>query len=160
LVGTNLGGASMANQANITAWELDRIYHEAVLKMIEIRDNVVKVNRTDYQSVLGDFINKNMGNILVLKDGKVTMEPRGQIVGRIVSEEGLLQVSKTEFKKFLAERKIGSREFEFDMRDKKILVDDKKGRLTTGWKSAISTDPAYLYWFKTEMPNDLFNESE
>ena len=160
LVGTNLGGASMANQANITAWELDRIYHEAVLKMIEIRDNVVKVNRTDYQSVLGDFINKNMGNILVLKDGKVTMEPRGQIVGRIVSEEGLLQVSKTEFKKFLAERKIGSREFEFDMRDKKILVDDKKGRLTTGWKSAISTDPAYLYWFKTEIPNELFDESK
>jgi hypothetical protein len=160
LVGTNLGGADMANQANITAWELDRIYHEAVLKMIEIRDNVVKVNRTDYPSVLGDFINKNMGNILVLKDGKVTMEPRGQLVGRIVSEEGLLQVSKTEFKKFLAERKIGSREFEFDMRDKKILVDDKKGRLTTGWKSAISTDPAYLYWFKTEIPNELFNESQ
>ena len=160
LVGTNLGGASMANQADITAWELDRIYHEAVLKMIEIRDNVVKVNRTDYQSVLGDFINKNMGNILVLKDGKVTMEPRGQIVGRIVSEEGLLQVSKTEFKKFLTERKIGSREFEFDMRDKKILVDDKKGRLTTGWKSAISTDPAYLYWFKTEIPNELFDESK
>lgn len=160
LVGTNFGGADMANQADITAWQLDRIYHETILKMIEIREKVVKVNRTDYPSVLGDFINKNMGNILVLKDGKVTMEPRGQLVGRIVSEEGLLQVSKTEFKKFLAERKVSSREFEFDMRDKKILVDDKKGRLTTGWKSAISTDPAYLYWFKTEIPNDLFNESE
>jgi hypothetical protein len=160
LVGTNFGGADMANQAGITAWELDRIYHETILKMIEIREKVVKVNRTDYPSVLGDFINKNMGNILVLKDGKVTMEPRGQLVGRIVSEEGLLQVSKTEFKKFLAERKVSSREFEFDMRDKKILVDDKKGRLTTGWKSAISVDPAYLYWFKTEIPSELFNESE
>jgi len=52
------------------------------------------------------------------------------------------------------------REFEFDMREKKILVDDKKGRLTTGWKSAISVDPAYLYWFKTEIPSDLFNESQ
>jgi len=88
------------------------------------------------------------------------MEPRGQLVGRIVSEEGLLQVSKTEFKKFLSERQVSLREFEFDMREKKILVDDKKGRLTTGWKSAISVDPAYLYWFKTQIPSELFDESK
>jgi hypothetical protein len=160
LVGSTFGGGSIANEHNITGYELERIYHHTVLAMIEIRDKVVKVNRTDYPSLLGDFINKNMGNILVLKDGKVTMEPRGQIVGRIVSEEGLLQVSKTEFKKFLAERQVSLREFEFDMREKKILVDDKKGRLTTGWKSAISVDPAYLYWFKTEIPSELFNESQ
>lgn len=144
----------MANEANITAWQIERIYHKTMLKMIEIREKVVKVNRTDYPSILGDFINKNMGNILVLKDGKVTMEPRGQIVARIVSEEGLLQVSKTEFKKFLAERKISSREFEFDMRQQNILFDDKKGRLTTGWKNAISVDPAYCYWFKTSIPEE------
>jgi len=95
-----------------------------------------------------------VGNILVLKDGKVTMEPRGQIVARIVSEEGLLQVSKTELKKFLAERKVSSREFEFDMRKSNILFDDKKGRLTTGWKNAISVDSAYLYWFKTAIPEE------
>ena len=160
LIGSTFGGGSIANEHNITGYELERIYHQTVLAMIEIRDKVVKVNRTDYPSLLGDFINKNMGNILVLKDGKVTMEPRGQIVGRIVSEEGLLQVSKTEFKKFLAERQVSLREFEFDMREKKILVDDKKGRLTTGWKSAISVDPAYLYWFKTEIPSELFNESQ
>jgi hypothetical protein len=160
LIGSTFGGGSIANEHNITGYDLERIYHQTVLAMIEIRDKVVKVNRTDYPSLLGDFINKNMGNILVLKDGKVTMEPRGQLVGRIVSEEGLLQVSKTEFKKFLAERQVSLREFEFDMREKKILVDDKKGRLTTGWKSAISVDPAYLYWFKTEIPSDLFNESQ
>ena len=160
LVGAAFGGGSIANQHNVTGYDLERIYHHTVLAMIEIRDKVVKVNRTDYPSLLGDFINKNMGNILVLKDGKVTMEPRGQLVGRIVSEEGLLQVSKTEFKKFLAERQVSLREFEFDMREKKILVDDKKGRLTTGWKSAIGVDPAYLYWFKTQIPSELFDESK
>jgi len=160
LVGATFGGGTIANEHGVTGYELERIYHHTVLKMIEIRDNVVKVNRTDYPSLLGDFINKNMGNILVLKDGKVTMEPRGQLVGRIVSEEGLLQVSKTEFKKFLSERQVSLREFEFDMREKKILIDDKKGRLTTGWKSAIAVDPAYLYWFKTEIPGEWFDESK
>jgi hypothetical protein len=109
--------------------------------------------------MLADFINKNMANILVIKEGRVTMEPRGPIVARIVSEESLLQVSKAEFKKYLGERKVSTREFEADMRSRKSLVDDKKGRLTTGWRNAISVDPAYLYWFKTELPSELINDS-
>ena len=150
----------MSVAENLITLDVERIYHEAVLEMITIRDKVVKVNRTDYPSVLGDYINRNLGNILVLKDGKVTMEPRGPIVGRIVSEENLLQISKTDFKKYLAERQISSREFEFEMREQKILVDDKKGRLTTGWKSAIHVDPAYLYWFKTELPDGFFSDAD
>ena len=157
LVAATMTAGEIANLAGATDFALPNIYHEVVRAMIEIKDNVVKVNRTDYPSLLGDFINKNMGNILVIKDSKVTMEPRGQIVARICSDEHLLQISKSEFKKFLAERQISPREFEFEMRNKKVLVDDKKGRLTTGWKSAIQVDPAYLYWFKTEL--DIFNDS-
>jgi hypothetical protein len=159
LVAVNMAAATIANDHNITNYAIEQIYHEVVLKMIEIRDKVQKVNRADYSALLGDFVNKNMGNILVLKDNKVSMEPRGQIVARIVSEENLLQVSKSEFKKYLSERMIGAREFEADMRERKVLFDDKKGRLTTGWKSAISTDPAYLYWFRTEIPSELLNGS-
>ncbi len=146
----------MAHNEGIIKLDMERVFHSVLLEMITIRDMVVKVNRTDYPSVLGDYVNKNLGNILVIKEGKVAMEPRGQIVGRIVSDENLMQISKTDFKKYLAERQISSREFEFEMRDKKLLVDDKKGRLTTGWKSAIHVDPAYLYWFKTELPDDFF----
>ena len=156
----NFTGATIANEHGITAYDIERVYAKTVEAMIDIREKVVKVNHTDYPSLLGDFINKNMANILVLKDGRTTMEPRGQIVARIVSEESLLQVSKAEFKKFLTERQVSSREFEADMRERKILFDEKKGRLTTGWKNAISTDPAYLYWFKTELPSDLIDDSD
>jgi hypothetical protein len=156
----NFTGATIANEHGITAYDIERTYAKTVEAMIDIREKVVKVNHTDYPSLLGDFINKNMANILVLKDGRTTMEPRGQIVARIVSEESLLQVSKAEFKKFLTERQVSSREFEADMRERKILFDEKKGRLTTGWKNAISTDPAYLYWFKTELPSDLIDDSD
>ena len=100
-----------------------------------------------------------MDHIVVIKEGRVTMEPRGPIVARIVSEESLVQVSKAELKKFLGERKISTREFEADMRSRNKLIDDKKGRLTTGWKNAISVDPAYLYWFKTELPTELIDDS-
>jgi hypothetical protein len=156
-VSVNFGGTEIANEHNITNFELEHIYREVVRSMIEIRDKVVKVNRTDYPALLGEFVNKNMAGMLVLKNNVVTMEPRGAIVGRIVSEENLLQVTKVDFKKFLAEKQISSREFEFEMRQNKILFDDKKGRLTTGWKSAISVDPAYLYWFRTTVPDDIFS---
>jgi hypothetical protein len=156
-VSANLAGAEIANLAGVTDFALDSIYNGTVRAMIEIKDKVVKVNRTDYPSLLGDFVNKNMGNILVIKDNKVTMEPRGQIVARICSDDHLLQISKSEFKKFLNEKNISTREFEFEMRNNKVLIDDKKGRLTTGWKSAIQVDPAYLYWFKTTL--DIFDDS-
>lgn len=149
----------LAHNEGIIDLDINRVFNEALLEMITIREKVVKVNRTDYPSVLGDYVNKNLGNILVIKDGKVAMEPRGQIVGRIVSDENLMQVSKTDFKKYLAERQISSREFEFEMREKNMLIDDKKGRLTTGWKSAVHVDPAYLYWFKTDLPDDFFTDA-
>ena len=76
-------------------------------------------------------------------------------MARIESEKSLLQVSKSEFKKYLNTRQINTREFEFDMRQRNILFDDKKGRLTTGWKSAIHLDPTYLYWFHQQFPEDL-----
>jgi len=155
-----MAAGTIANEHNITAYALDRTYEATVASMIEIREKVIRVNRSDYPSMLADFINRNMANILVIKDGKVTMEPRGPIVARIVSEESLVQVSKAELKKFLAERKISTREFEADMRARGKLIDDKKGRLTTGWKNAISVDPAYLYWFKTELPTELIDDSD
>ena len=159
LLGVNMAAGTIANEHNITAYALDRTYEVTVANMIDIREKVIRVNRSDYPSLLADFINRNMANILVIKDGKVTMEPRGPIVARIVSEESLVQVSKAELKKFLGERKISTREFEADMRTRGKLIDDKKGRLTTGWKNAISVDPAYLYWFKTELPSELIDDS-
>lgn len=160
LVSTACMSGTMAHNANIINLDISRIYHETVREMITIRDKVVKVNRTDYPSVLSDFLHKNTNSLLVIKEGKVTKEPTNQIVARMVSDENLLQVSKTALKKYLAECQISSREFEFEMRQNGALIEDKKGRLTTGWKSAIHIDPTNLYWFKTQLPDGFFNDAE
>ena len=149
----------IATNANIIELDMERVYAEITRHMILIKDNVVRINRTDYQSLIGDYFNKHVNNFLVIKNGSVTMEPRGSIVGRIVSDDGTMQVSKSDFKKFLYEQGISSREFEFEMRNLGVLIDDKKGRLTTGWKSAVQVDPAYLYWFKTELPEELIDQA-
>ena len=147
----------LAAEKDIITLDIERVYHEVTAHLIMIRDKVVKINRSDYSALLGDYVNKHINNFLVIKNGAVTMEPRGSIVGRIVSDEGTMQISKTELKKYLSEAGISGREFEFEMKARGLLIDDKKGRLTTGWKSAIQVDPSYLYWFKTEVPDELIN---
>jgi hypothetical protein len=149
-------GEIVVNEMKLLDLDLERIYHQVTLDMINIKDNVVKVNKTDYQSLVTEFVYANLDKTLVIKEGgKVVGEPRGSIVARIESEKSLLQVSKSEFKKYLNTRQINTREFEFDLKQKNILFDDKKGRLTTGWKSAIHLDPTYLYWFHQQFPEDL-----
>lgn len=158
-VATIGAAGEIATNANIIKLDIERVYREVTKQLIMIKDNVIKINRTDYQSLIGDYYNRYINNFLVIKNGSVTMEPRGSIVGRVVSDDGTMQVSKSEFKKFLNERSISTREFEFEMRNAGVLVDDKKGRLTTGWKSAMQVDPAYLYWFKSEVPEELIDQS-
>lgn len=156
LVTSTMTAGTITNQAGITNLDLDRIYHAVLLEMIQIRDKVIKVNRTDYDSILGDFINSSLGKVLVIKNDKVVMEPKGAIVARIETDKDLLQVSKAEIRKFLTERQVSTREFEHDMRSRGILFDEKKGRLTSGWKSGVSASPAYLYWLKSKIPDEWF----
>lgn len=147
----------VANNAGIINYDLERIYKSTIRELINIRDTVIEVNRTDYSALLGEYINKNLNSILVLHDKRVKVEPRNQIVARISVDENLLQVSKTEFKKYLQDRNISSREFEEDMRQRGYLTEVKKGRLTTGWNGGFGTDPVYLYIFKTQIPEEWKN---
>jgi hypothetical protein len=160
LVGVVFAAGDISNAAGITSYDLDRVYKCVVEEMVNIRDKVVKVNNLDYRSMLGDFMNKYIPNTLVINMGKVTMEPRGSLVIRIEPDKDLTQVSKTELKKYLTDRQVSVREFESELRKQGVLVDVKKGRLTTGWKSAVANDPAYLYWFKSKIPDEFFTETD
>jgi hypothetical protein len=155
-------GGEIAHNANIITLDTERVYDKVVSEMINIREKVIKLNKTDYPAVLTDYINKYLPNVLVIKEGKVVMEPRGSIVARIDTDKSLLQVSKSAFKAYLTEKNISYREFEKDMQDRKILdPDHKKGRLVSGWKNAVAIDPTYLYWFKTPIPTEwLADEAE
>ena len=60
-------------------------------------------------------------------------------------------------KTYLNLLKITPREFEDDMRTNGVLIHDKKARLTTGWKSAVSPVNINAYWFKTPIPTEWLN---
>lgn len=157
------GGGQIADTAKIIRLDVPRVYDKVVGEMISIRENVIKLNKIDYQAILSDYINKNLGSLLVIKEGRVTMEPRNSIVARIETEKSLLQVSKSAFKAYMAEKNISYREFEKDMQERNILSPDhtdKKSRLTAGWKNSVSVSPTYLYNFKTEIPPEWLTHDQ
>lgn len=155
LIQANMTAGTIAVNAGIINIDLERVYKSVIQEMIYIKEKVVGVNKIDYQSILGDFINKNISNILIIKEGKIAMEPRGQLLARVETDKGLLQVSRTMFKKYLAENNISSREFEAGMRVLKILApSDSRVRLTAGWKSAVSLEPVWCYVFNTQFPTE------
>jgi hypothetical protein len=153
LVQVCMTAGTIAVNAGIIELDLERVYTSVVAEMLHIKDKVITVNKLDYQSVLGDFVNKNMANILVLKEGKVAMEPRGQLVARVDTDKSTLQVSRTVLKAYLAERNISSREFESTLRELRVMnTTDSRVRLTSGWKTAVSLEPVWCYVFTTQIP--------
>jgi hypothetical protein len=137
LIAASMVSGEIANAADITEFDLDRIYKKIVTEMITIKDNVVKINSVDYESILSDYINKNQTGILAFTDDKITMEPRTAFVIRVENDVNTMWISKTEFDKYLSDMAVSRKEFLFQMQQSGIDVDsgkDTKKRMNAGWK--------------------------
>jgi len=137
VVAVALTAGEIANGADITKFDLERIYHKIVAEMVAIRDNVVKINSVNYESIIADYINRNQTGILAFKDNKIIMEPRGPLVVRVENDSHKMYISKTEFDKYLHEMGISTKEFIFQIMASGINIDAGKSsvkRMSAGWK--------------------------
>lgn len=157
LIQAAMTAGEVARDAGIVSYDLDRIYNVMMHELISIRDRTVKVNRKDYKAVVGEFMLKHHAGALILNDGKVVAEPRLAFVMRIVVDEEMCYVSKTEFKKFLAEKQIGSRAFEKALEAENMLAFNGRQRLSTGWRAGMNTPPIAVYGFKADIPEEIFS---
>jgi hypothetical protein len=142
VVAAGMASGEIANDADITAFDLERVYKVIVGEMIAIRDNVVKVNSVNYESILSDYVNKNQAGILAFKDDKVVMEPRLSLVIRIENDAQYMFISKTEFDKYLTESGISTKEFLFQVNALGIKVEAGRNivkRMNAGWKDIGKT---------------------
>jgi len=142
VVAAGMASGEIANEADITAFDLERVYKAIVGEMIAIRDNVVKVNSVNYESILSDYVNKNQAGILAFKDDKVVMEPRLSLVIRIENDAQYMFISKTEFDKYLTESGISTKEFLFQVNALGIKVEAGRNivkRMNAGWKDIGKT---------------------
>lgn len=147
LVSATMTAGEIAVKADIVDYDLERIYQKIVGEMINIRDNVVKVNTVDYESLVGEFINQHQTGILAFKEDKIVMEPRMPLVIRAEIDNGLIFIAKPEFRKFLADNMVSSREFMYQMAQKKIEVKEVRKRLGGNWKDATAAMNVMAYVF-------------
>ena len=127
--------------------------------MINIRDNVIRINSVDYESVLGEYINEHQTGILAMDNHKVTMEPRSNLVIRADIDVSKIYIEKKHFRVYLTENGVSLREFIFNMKEKGYTIADKKLRMGTGWKPATGFSPVTAIEIDTtKFLDDLLKE--
>jgi len=164
LISATFAAAEICIAADIFFVDIDRVYNKVLHEMIDIRDNVAPKNAVDYPSILNEYINKNIQNILVLDGDLVRNQPRNELVARFATEENVLQISVTHFKKHLAELQVSSANFEREMKDTYIdgdkskprLIGSYRSRLAKGWKGNAGGGNVWCYHFNPESLEDFF----
>lgn len=138
------------NKAGIVTLDLDRIYKIVVSKLSEEMDDET-INETDYETILGTYMNTNINNMLIIgESGKLITAPRNQLLIRIETSESMMYVSKHEFKDYLRKQNVQFKDFENSMVKLNKLVDrQKKIRLAAGWQPGV--DSVYAYAFTTDV---------
>ena len=127
--------------------ELDRI----------VRGIVADEDR--YEEVLGDFINKNIQNCLVIRDNKVTTEPRQALYVRAEVDEGTVWVSTSALKAYFKDVRIGLRDFENALEKRGILKSRGRKQMAAGWKDAFGTTNVQAYEIKFDVSHLFADET-
>jgi hypothetical protein len=148
-IAADFAGAELAVEAGIIRHDYDQIYRVVILAMIQIRDKTVKPANIDYKSLVSEFYYKNLQNFLIFNEDDRVMEYRGNsLIGRIEASTQRVYINKAEFKKFLAEKQVSTREFELVLEREKLLIGTEKKRLSSGWKAGTgATPPINVYVF-------------
>jgi hypothetical protein len=151
----NMSAGTVANDAKIIDFDLDRIYDVVILEMIRMRDKVVKLEAIDYPPLIAEFYLKNIDKFLILNEDRVVQEPRNELLGRIEEDKGIFILASV-FKKFLATKQVSDDEFRRALETAGLLRGMKKMRLGTGWKSGTgSTPPINCFEFAPAILSEL-----
>ena len=158
MVAASFAGGELAKEAGLIDLDLDRIFSRVVREMVELSAKK-KLNNTDFKGLLNEFVNRNVSGFLVMQEGRIVSVPRQPLIGRSEIHNHMRYVSKTALRKYLAELQISSREFEFALKEAKILVYDGKKRLGTGWADGADVGPVAVYGFESEIPEEMLDKA-
>ena len=141
-IAANIVGGRIAHRLKLIDWDMKAIYLWVANIIIEMRKEVVQPV-TDTMAIVGDFLNRHMGNILVVNDETdrrtnmqtaPTMEPKGDLIVRYEPDTKLMFIDAKRFKNDCIDRQVNFKETEKDLKDRKILIETKNKRLSKGMK--------------------------
>jgi hypothetical protein len=144
----------------LTSFDLDRIFAVVGVDFEKIIDGKQEEDDSKAESVLGDFINKNIQNTLVIRDGRVALEPRQALYIRAEVDEGVMWISSAAVKEYLKTIKLGTAWFEGELTRKGILKHKDRKQMASGWKSAFGSTNIQAYRVVMDISHLFQNEQE
>jgi len=138
LVATTMVAGEVADKYDILHYDLDRIYRNVVAELIDIRDNVHKTEQINYVSTINEFVQQNLGSVLLVHEEKHPLTPHNALLIRVDNDARELCLSKPAFRKFLVEDKgVSPKQFVFQLQEENIGVIEKRKKLAAGWKPGL-----------------------
>jgi hypothetical protein len=159
LMAVSRKGGEIGNDLALFAFDLDRIFSVVGQDFINIINGKARDDLNNRTDILGDFINKNIANILAINGGKVSTEPRNALYIRAEVDEGLIWISSSAMKDYLRDIKLGPKEFEMRLEQSGILKGKFKKQMAAGWRDAVGSHNVQAYKIEMDI-SYLFNEKE
>jgi uncharacterized protein (DUF927 family) len=138
-------------------FDMDRIMEVVGKEFNRIIAGKKKADADDRGDVLGDFINKNIQNMLVIHDHKVKVTPRGPLYIRAEVDDSQIYISTSALKQYLHEIKLGIKDFEKRLSNSGVLVGKIRKQMASGWNEAIGSTNVQAYVIQSDISH-LFPE--
>lgn len=148
-IAANIAGGLAAKKIGLLDWDIKRIYKWATDMVVSNRHDV-KLPISAVSSVIGDYINRHMHNILVVNDGVdsrsqlptlPTLEPRSELLIRYEPDTKLMYIAVKQFKDDCIKSQVNYKDTVRKLEEQGILVGSGNKRLSKGMK--VSSLPVH-----------------
>jgi len=138
----NLGGGMIAQSLGLHSHNMKRQYQWVVPTLTDMRQ-IISAPKHAAANVVGEFINAHMTNILVVNGTAdlrtklftpPVMEPRGELIIRLEPDTKEMFITTKHFRKFCAENQVTYTEVLKQMKEKNVLLDIVRKRMSRGSK--------------------------
>lgn len=156
---TNYAGNIIVNDLKLVNWDLNRIFDVILQDVSDMVAGRTADELTRAENILGDFIAKNIQNALVIKDHKVTLEPRNALNIRAEVDESEMWISTAAMKDYLKEMKLSASWFEEQLSKYAILKCKERKQMAAGWKTGLGHTNMQAYKLNMKIDH-LFREEQ
>jgi hypothetical protein len=138
----NITGGLIANSLNLADYDMKAIYAFCCNTIQGMREEI-KTPAEDATVVVGEYINRHMQNILVVKadidkrtaaSSMPTLEPRGELLIRYEPDTKQMFLVTSKFKSDCVERQINYKDTLRELKERGILVGNPNKRMSKGMK--------------------------
>jgi hypothetical protein len=167
VVAANITGGLIAKNLGLLDWDMKRIYAWATSMVMGMRSEVTPPV-SDISSIVGDFINRHLQNILVVNEladrrggmaklqAAPILEPRGELIIRYEPDTKKMFIAAKALKEDCVERQINYKDTVRELRERGYLVATPNKRMSKGMKI---TSPA-VHTMQFDCTKDGFIDME